>query len=173
MPLPSHRDRVPGIAQTYAAASLPVGAPREGLADTAKTERAPGPRAGRHARSVFGPFPRPARSGLRQETGPVNTSLLVSRTGGPQGHLDGCQMTTAGCRTGPLPSAYGHAKRSITLRPTALPVSVRQSDQRRPAKRSFSGTTVPAAPWTRTKVSTPINSPNRSLPILRKKMFSP
>jgi hypothetical protein len=46
-------------------------------------------------------------------------------------------------------------------------------DQRSPAKRSFSGTAVPVASLTRTKVSVPISSPNLSLPILRKKMFSP
>lgn len=48
-----------------------------------------------------------------------------------------------------------------------------RTDQRRPAKRSFSGTAAPVVSWTRTKVSMPINSPNLSLPILRKKMFSP
>lgn len=47
------------------------------------------------------------------------------------------------------------------------------SDQRSPAKRSFSGSPAPVASCTRTKVSMPINSPNLSLPILRKKMFSP
>lgn len=45
--------------------------------------------------------------------------------------------------------------------------------QRSPAKRSFSGTGAPVVSWTRTKVSMPMNSPNLSLPILRKKMFSP
>ncbi|SEB29368.1 hypothetical protein SAMN04490356_0022 [Streptomyces melanosporofaciens] len=52
-------------------------------------------------------------------------------------------------------------------------VAGRRSDQRSPAKRSFSGTAAPVASWTRRKVSMPINSPNLSLPILRKKMFSP
>lgn len=51
--------------------------------------------------------------------------------------------------------------------------SAARADQRSPAKRSFSGTAAPVASWTRTKVSMPINSPNLSLPILRKKMFSP
>ena len=46
-------------------------------------------------------------------------------------------------------------------------------DQRNPAKRSFSGTAAPVVSWTRTKVSTPISSVNLSLPIFRKKMFSP
>ncbi|MDH6222586.1 hypothetical protein M2283_009937 [Streptomyces pseudovenezuelae] len=50
---------------------------------------------------------------------------------------------------------------------------VGRADQRSPAKRSFSGTAVPVASWTRTKVSTPISSPNLSLPSLRKKMLSP
>jgi hypothetical protein len=53
---------------------------------------------------------------------------------------------------------------------TRVPVS--RQGQRRPAKRSFSGTSAPVVSWTRTKVSMPINSPNLSLPILRKKMFS-
>ena len=53
----------------------------------------------------------------------------------------------------------------------AAPVG--RPDQRSPAKRSFSGTAAPVASLTRTKVSMPINSPNFSLPILRKKMFSP
>lgn len=61
--------------------------------------------------------------------------------------------------------------------PAAAPSAGRQvvgrADQRSPAKRSFSGTAAPVVSRTRTKVSTPINSPNRSLPILRKKMFSP
>lgn len=48
-----------------------------------------------------------------------------------------------------------------------------RSGQRSPVKRSFSGMAVPVVSWTRTKVSVPINSPKRSLPILRKKMFSP
>ncbi len=50
--------------------------------------------------------------------------------------------------------------------------AVSRPGQRRPAKRSFSGTSAPVVSWTRAKVSTPINSPNLSLPILRKKMFS-
>ncbi|GAA5615695.1 putative enoyl-CoA hydratase echA8 [Streptomyces platensis] len=51
--------------------------------------------------------------------------------------------------------------------------SLGRADQRSPAKRSFSGTAVPVGSWTRRKVSMPISSPNLSLPILRKKMFSP
>ncbi len=48
-----------------------------------------------------------------------------------------------------------------------------RTDQRSPAKRSFSGRAAPVVSRTRTKVSTPMNSPNLSLPILRKKMLSP
>ena len=44
--------------------------------------------------------------------------------------------------------------------------------QRRPANRSCSGSGAPVRSWTRTKVSRPMNSANRSLPIRRKKMFS-
>lgn len=51
--------------------------------------------------------------------------------------------------------------------------SVARVDQRSPAKRSFSGMAAPVVSRTRTKVSMPINSPNLSFPILRKKMFSP
>lgn len=53
------------------------------------------------------------------------------------------------------------------------PIYAVDEAQRRPAKRSFSGTAAPVVSWTRRKVSTPINSPNLSLPIRRKKMFSP
>ncbi len=65
------------------------------------------------------------------------------------------------------------------VRPMSFPrgpggrAPVGRADQRSPAKRSFSGTAAPVASLTRTKVSMPINSPNLSLPILRKKMFSP
>mgnify|MGYP007033723038 CR=1 FL=1 len=45
--------------------------------------------------------------------------------------------------------------------------------RRSPAKWSSSGTAAPVASWTWTKVSVPISSPNRSLLIRRKKMFSP
>lgn len=64
--------------------------------------------------------------------------------------------------------------RSIARRAVdALSRQVGRADQRSPAKRSFSGMAAPVASWTRRKVSMPISSPNLSLPILRKKMFSP
>lgn len=53
------------------------------------------------------------------------------------------------------------------------PAAFLAGGQRSPAKRSFSGTAAPVVSLTRTKVSTPIKAPNLSLPILRKKMFSP
>lgn len=59
------------------------------------------------------------------------------------------------------------------VRPMSLPPPAGREAQRSPAKRSFSGMAASVASWTRTKVSMPINSPNLSLPILRKKMFSP
>ena len=80
----------------------------------------------------------------------------------------------AGCRSGSrvdkLPGmGPARSRRAVD----ALSQPVGQVDQRSPAKRSFSGMAAPVASWTRTKVSKPINSPNLSLPILRKKMFSP
>lgn len=70
----------------------------------------------------------------------------------------------------------GRTRTEILLSRRAVDAPSRSAgrvDQRSPAKRSFSGTAAPVGSWTRTKVSMPINSPNLSLPILRKKMFSP
>lgn len=80
----------------------------------------------------------------------------------------------AGCRRGTRvdkPSGVCPARSRRTADAHSGPVG--RADQRSPAKRSFSGMAAPVASWTRTKVSMPISSPNLSLPILRKKMFSP
>lgn len=80
----------------------------------------------------------------------------------------------AGCRSGTrVDRPPGASARSCRAADELSRALVGRADQRSPAKRSFSGTAAPVASLTRTKVSMPINSPNLSLPILRKKMFSP
>ncbi|SCD32520.1 hypothetical protein GA0115239_100640 [Streptomyces sp. BpilaLS-43] len=75
----------------------------------------------------------------------------------------------------PLRSAApsGRLRSPEGAEPVERRAPVGRAAQRSPAKRSFSGTAAPVASFTRTKVSMPMKSANLSLPILRKKMFSP
>lgn len=77
------------------------------------------------------------------------------------------------CSTATTPPQPGRHVQRTRVAGQQTHIGSPRADQRSPAKRSFSGIAVPVVSWTRTKVSTPINSPNLSLPILRKKMFSP
>ncbi|CAM5564666.1 Adaptive-response sensory-kinase SasA [Streptomyces californicus] len=78
------------------------------------------------------------------------------------------------CPRRPTPGAdRGPDRRPPAPRSGDRPRGAPETAQRRPAKRSFSGTGAPVVSLTRTKVSRPMSEPNLSLPILRKKMFSP
>lgn len=122
------------------------------------------------SRSYRGPLP-PSRQRptprVQPRTGTVRACVdAVGRR--PVGLAAGCRSGTAWVSLR-VCDARGRAVRSMRF-PKLRSGWV---DQRSPAKRSFSGRAAPVASWTRTKVSMPINSLNRSCPILRKKMFSP
>ncbi len=89
--------------------------------------------------------------------------------------LDRPPMDARGAVAGAIRPAHGNEGAAARSRRSARvpPLPVGRADQRRPAKRSLSGRAAPVVSWTRTNVSMPMNSPNLSLPIPRKKMFSP
>ncbi|SCE97037.1 hypothetical protein GA0074695_2557 [Micromonospora viridifaciens] len=104
------------------------------------------------------------------------------------GDVSGRRILDAGCGSGPLsaalradftlPYVWWHAcgyRRTPRHRPAEHPVVAAMPcvlGQRSPANRSSSGVGAAVMSRTRTKVSTPISSVNRSWPSCRKKMFS-
>src|SRR5690606_8753969 len=155
----------------------------------ARTRPLPGPtgrrppplaaaRARRTAAARRGRDLRTAHPGRPARTGGTGTDALRNGHGGGGGHSGrGGRYRPTDRR--PTDRRIGgrsrprEAGRSRPVRPPGPLGGAGRTGQRSPAKRSFSGTGAPVGSWTRTKVSTPINSVNRSLPILRKKMFSP